>query len=362
MNALAEALSHGMPNTDALELETDNGDDQYFYSFCLEEIDRYRRIDEWIPSYHNILSMTALDCKRQLMHRGGIIRTAAQFLQYTQDECRDELRILAFSCLMDLGYYKSYHIMKWFLYVLGTDPSPFVRRHLIEMLGRTLGAIAIGDASTKPSDPAPAEEGLIVLEDHSTTLARQADLARKQTVTGALKALKSELSINQVFKTSLWQAIESPALTLHQLSELLEICSLLYDTVNSMVVVLNYPRYWRIRNLGRSTVLGSSKPSLILSFEKTDKVRTKPAPKYLPRNAAQPVPGLNRSESSSSATNAPIRISMKPPKKPGTLGPLSSPALASPAPMTPVEGTKPKLILKLNPKGAGKAGGPATPR
>ena len=91
-------------------------------------------------------------------------------------------------------------------------------------------------------------------------------------------------------------------------------------------------------------------------------MRTKPAPKYLPRKTVQPIPGLKRSESSSSATNAPIRLSMKPPKKPGTLGPLSSPALASPAPVTPVEGTKPKLILKLNPKGVSKAGGPATPR
>ena len=361
MNSLAEALSHGMPNPDAMELEND-GDDQYFYNSCLEEIDRYRRIDEWIPSYHNILSMTALDCTRQLMHRRSIPRTAVQFLRYTQNECRDELRILAFTCLMDLGYHKSDHILKWFLYVLGTDPSPFVRRHLIELLGKTLGAIAIGDASTKPSDPTPAEEGLIVLEDHSTTLARQADLARKQTIPGALAALKSELSANEIFKTSLWQAIESPALTLHELGELLEICSLLYDTVNSMVVVLKYPRYWRIRNLGRSTIPGSSKPSHILSFEKIDKVRTKPVPKYVPRNTVQPVPGLNRSESSSSATNPPIRLSMKPPKKPGTLGPLASPALASPAPVTPVEGSKPKLILKLNPKGAGKGGGPATPR
>lgn len=338
-----------------------------FYQSCLEEIDRQRRIDEWIPSYHNILSSTALDCKRRVMKAGGIPTKAAEFLQYTKNGCYSDLRLTAFRCLMDLGLYKNHHILRWYLFVLGTDPSPYIRENMIHLFGKTLGSVAIGETSFKAADSASTDNSGLIVEQESSTEARQADLARKQTIPGALAALKSELANNATLKLAIWQAIESPALSLHQLGELLEICSLLYDPNSNMVLVLKLPRYWRCINEGRSINPATSKPSQILTFQRTNKVRTKPIPKLqlpsaVPPPLASPAP-KRQGSSSSIATGQSLKISLKPPKKPGTPGLPAANAMAPPpGPGTPTEApVKPKLTLKLHVK-PGKGGGPSTPR
>lgn len=46
---------------------------------------------------------------------------------------------------MALGMVKNDAILRWFLFVLGTDPSSYVREYMVHILGRTLGATAIGE-------------------------------------------------------------------------------------------------------------------------------------------------------------------------------------------------------------------------
>ncbi|MCJ1320312.1 hypothetical protein MMC15_005650 [Xylographa vitiligo] len=365
MNALAESVSSAIPQqSETFDLAAHDGDEHVFFHSCLEEIDRYRRIDEWIPSYHNILSTTALECKRRLMTSGGIPTRAADFLQYTQDGCYSDLRLTAFSCLVELGLTRNDHVLRWFLFVLGTDPSSYVRERMLHLFGKSLGLTAVGETShPTPAFAAPQPTALII-EQESSTQARQDDLARRKTIAGALAALRTDLAANTTLQSSLWQAITSPALTLPQLGSLLEICSLLYEPQTSIVITLNYPRYWQCRSNGRTTLPDTSKPSLVLTFSRTSKVRTKLIPKLPLRTAAvqqiPPTPALKRSGSSSSTATAPLRISIKPPKKPGTPGLPQSAGMLAPA--TPSEGTKPKLTLKLTVKGSSKGAGPGTPR
>ncbi|MCJ1439071.1 hypothetical protein MMC27_008462 [Xylographa pallens] len=365
MNALAESISSAIPQqSEIFDLMTNDGDELAFFHSCLEEIDRYRRIDEWIPSYHNILSAAALECKRRLMTAGGIPTRAADFLQYTQDGCYSDLRLTAFSCLVELGLTRNDHMLRWFLFVLGTDPSPYIRERMLYLFGKSLGLTAVGESS----HPTPASAGpqptALIIEQESSTQARQDDLARRKTISGALAALRTDLAANTTLQSSLWQAITSPALTLPQLGALLEICSLLYEPQTSILLVLKYPRYWQCHSNGRTTLPGTSKPSLVLTFSHTSKVRTKLVPKLPLRTSAvpqaPPTPALKRSGSSSSTATAPLRLSIKPPKKPGTPGLPQSAGMLAPA--TPSEGTKPKLTLKLNVKGSSKGVGPGTPR
>ncbi|MCJ1284983.1 hypothetical protein MMC26_004320 [Xylographa opegraphella] len=365
MKALAESISSAIPQqSETFDFVANDGDELAFFHSCLEEIDRYRRIDEWIPSYHNILSTTALECKRRLMTSGGIPTRAADFLQYTQDGCYSDLRVTAFSCLVELGLTRNDHVLRWFLFVLGTDPSPYVRERLLHLFGKSLGLTAVGEISQPtPASAAPQSTALIV-EQESSTQARQDDLARRKTITGALAALRTDIAANTTLQSSLWQAISSPTLTLPQLGALLEICSLLYEPRTSILIVLKYPRYWKCRSHGRTTLPGTTKPSLVLTFSHTSKVRTTLTPKLPPRTAAAPqappTPALKRWGSSSSTATAPLRLSIKPPKKPGTPGVPQSAGMLAPA--TPMEGAKPKLTLKLNVKGSSKGPGPGTPR
>ena len=349
MRALAEALASKPPFSanDLDDFEDNGGDDQSFLDACLEEIDRHRRIDEWIPSYHNVISTTALDCKRLLGKSGIIQAKPADFLQYTPDGTSDHLRLGAFSNVMALGFVKNDAILRWFLFVLGTDPSPYIRENMLRIFGKALGALAVGEHSEIAKEQA-AQLDSLVIEQEATTEARQADIARKQTVEGALNALKNELSANQVLKTELWKAIESTTLSLHQLGELLEICGWLYEPDPKIVVVLPYPRYYECKNLGKGKLL----------FTRSSRVRTR-IPQRKPI-AAPSQPSLKRENSNpSNNTQPPLKLTFKP-KKP----PLQSTGLASsvtsvesipPSPVVEGEVAKPKLKIKFK-VGGGAAG------
>ena len=258
MNGLADALaSKADQDIDMLDADGIEGDDLRFFNACLEEIDRYRRLDQWIPSYHNVLSITGLDCKSKIAKASTSLIDPTEFLQYTRDSCYDELRISAFSNLMELGMGRNSSILRWFLCVLSTDSSPYVREHMLRIFGKTLGSVAIGENITTTNGSATQQDGLII-EQESSTDARQANLARKQTIPGALAALKVELGDNPVLKTALWEAIRSPILTIREIGELLEICSLLYLPETSMLVVLKYPRYVRFISYGKVSYLFSN--------------------------------------------------------------------------------------------------------
>ena len=204
-------------------------------------------MDEWIPSYQNLYSVTALECKRRLAQGKVIPTRVMDFLQYTRQGTFDPLRIAAFANLVELGLLKNDAILEWFLSVLGSDPSPFVRERMQRLLGKGLAIVAVGQGTAR--DVAPQQNGLII-EQESSTEARQADLARKQSVQGALTALKQEIGSNAVLKKALWEAVTSPEIALSEIRDLLDICSLLYGPITSMIVALKYPRYWSVENLG----------------------------------------------------------------------------------------------------------------
>lgn len=341
MRGLAETLASKppFPANDIEDFEDSNGDTQDFLNACLEEIDRHRRIDEWIPSFHNILSTTALDCKRILAKAGIIQVRPADFLQYTPDGTSEYLRLSAFSNAMASGLAKNNAVLRWFLFVLGTDPSPYIRESMLRVFSKTLGALAVGEHLEVAKEQAAQLDGLVI-EQESTTEARQADLARKQTVEGALNALRDEVSENPVLKKELWNAIKSPTLSLRQLGELLDICDWIYEPDPKIIVVLRYPRYWEYKNLGKGKIL----------FTRTSRVRTT-IPKRKPV-AAPPQPSIKRENSNpNNGMQPPLKITFKPKKPPlQSMVPASSVTSVESVPPSPVvegENAKPKLKIKF---------------
>ncbi|KAL9011688.1 MAG: hypothetical protein Q9173_003482 [Seirophora scorigena] len=364
MEALAEAMASKPPpgqDMDAdFSFDENDGDDIRFHNACLEELDRYRRTDEWLPSYHNILSRTALNCTRILSSAGVIDDNPSHLIQYSRDGTADGLRINAFSNLFEMGLAKNDAVLRWFLFALATDPSPYFREHAFRLLGKILGSYAIG----QPSDSSTTHEheGLIIEQEEASTETRKADLARRTTVHGALAALKDELQANETLKRGLWTAIASPVLSLPELRQLLDICRLLYGPETKMVIKLCYPRYWRCRRVGRAK----------LQFSTTDRVRTRPMPKraLLPLPPPPPTPTPLHppaplpSPSLASGTKIKKEDSggseFMPPPPPMARKPLFKPlrrpsegehgsAKPSPVRETPAaaEGEKPKLKIKL---------------
>lgn len=220
-----------------------------FERAAVEEIDRYRRMDEWVLSYHNIYTRTALQCKQRLMKTKIIPTDTTEFFSYTHYGTLDVVLIEAFNALIELGNLTNDAILRYLLIVLSTDSSPFVRLRLFQVFAMGLAAIAFGE--NKEPEPVPqADEGLIVEQDADMEK-KKAQIARTMTIEGALSALKGELNKNNTLKTSLWTAISAPNIGLWEQDDLLTICYFLFDPVESLIVHLTYPRYWKLEYLGK---------------------------------------------------------------------------------------------------------------
>lgn len=214
---------------------------------AIAEIDRYRRMDEWSSSYQNLYSRAALRCQMQLMQANLLEFDYMQFLPYTRAGTYDLLRLDAFECLVDMDLFSSIELLRWFIFTMSSDSSAWLRRRLHNIFGRALAPVAFGRG---PVEPAPQNDGLII-EQESSTEVRQADLARRQTVPGAMEGLRKELSGDQILKESLWAACNSPCIGLLELSEFTDLCRILYEPIRSVPVALPYPRYWKVKHLGK---------------------------------------------------------------------------------------------------------------
>lgn len=188
--------------------DDDDAEDLSFQEVAMAEIERYRRMDEWMASYHNVYSVTALQCKLRFVEASVVPRPLADFFQYTRPGTYELLRLEAFEALVRLGKLGDEHILEFFLNVLHADPSPFVRAKLREQLGIGLAAVAIGrDRPGGSSGVGHSSDGLIIEGEASAIDARQAELERKQTVPGALDALRDGLGEIEVLKKGLWEAV-----------------------------------------------------------------------------------------------------------------------------------------------------------
>ncbi|KAK5145716.1 hypothetical protein LTR04_001226, partial [Oleoguttula sp. CCFEE 6159] len=350
MSCLAASLvTTREPNVYSFSLsEEDEEDERLFQKSAMDEIERYRRIDEWISSFQNVYSLTALECLKRLIAGRVVPSRKADILRYTRVGNAENLRLKAFACLVELGMLKNNQFLKFLLYSLQTDPSPHVREHLFRIFGQGLGQTAIGNTS---EDRQIQYDGSLIVEQEASTEGRQARIARTQTVPGALAALKQELGQNEILKKGLWSAVQSPLLGLREMSSLLDICALLYEPQTSLIVKLRYPRYYRVEHLGRGK-LRFSHANRFRTTPKPELVWPPPAPARLavahaPSHITKPpkLPPPTRRPSVVHAPAAPQAGYSPPPPPP--LPPAASPSFSPGTAKAPAPPVRKPTILKL---------------
>lgn len=253
MKSICNALLHRRESdSDDLDFdmdrELDRQAEQQLDKDCIAEIDRYRRMDEWTSSYQNLYSRTAIDCQRRLMKAKVVDFDLVQFLQYTRAGTFNLLRLEAFEMLVDFDIFQNLELLIWFIYAMSSDSSPWIRQNLHRIFGKGLAAVAFGEESAQTKS---ALHDNLIIEQESSTEVRQANLARKQTVPGALEALRHDLSGNAALKEALWAACNSTCVGLVELVDFVDICNILYESIDSKKVVLKYPRYWKVEYLGK---------------------------------------------------------------------------------------------------------------
>jgi transcription initiation factor TFIID subunit 2 len=267
----SRAAQHGI-NTDFsfgeemedLQAETEAAE---FKRAALNEIDRLRRIDEWIPSYRNLYTLASLRSLARLIQAKVVPHKMAHFLRYTRSGNQDEVRLIAFECLVNLGMLKNDQFLRYILHSFASEPSHLVRERLWRVIGRGLGLIALG--ITKGQEQRDAQtDGLMILDEVPNSAAPQA-LLPLDTVDGALASLQNELGDNEGLQDAIIDALRSPHLNIRDFTELLDLCSRLYTASESLIITLKLPKYWRVEHIGDAK----------MRFFQIDKFRTKPAPK-----------------------------------------------------------------------------------
>ena len=357
-------------------LKLDDDDDLEFRNFIdktIEEIDKYRRMDEWTSTYQNIWTTTALTCKMRLMKARVIPVSPLEFVQYLQDDNHDLIRIKAFDCLVELNMLSKVPIMRLLLSCMTTDKSPFVRDSLFKIFARGIAAVAFGENKSFQTEPEPVvevdESGLIIEQGEAEINQRRIDASRAEDITQSLKALKEELKGNVELQTAIWRAFGSPVIGLKEKTQLLEICSAMFEQDDSLLLTFNYPKVWNAKRMSdprpnswMPLVMRNPGKSLVMHFkssfrtEPRVKVKTEiekeepPAPTLPPPPPPQEIRPEIRQESGPESRPEPPTKKLK--LKTGQTGPswnwrpsyTGSPTVSSPRPSPTISSPRPASL------------------
>jgi transcription initiation factor TFIID subunit 2 len=135
------------------------------------------------------------------------------FMAYTREGTLDTLRATAFDCLIDLGALRNRALANYICFIMGRDPSPFVRRRVQVAFGRGLGIIAMSEQqnSSPGINGAVVPSGETILEDIGVDngdieVGGRKDAIAQDTVAGAIETLKARLRDDENMKSALWNA------------------------------------------------------------------------------------------------------------------------------------------------------------
>ncbi|KAI0804403.1 hypothetical protein GGR55DRAFT_658413 [Xylaria sp. FL0064] len=366
---MAMSLSFGDgDNEDEIMAEPVDTEPEEFRDLALEEIERYRRRDEYAPSFQNCFTVAALDALCRLMKANVVPLNPLTFVQYLQDKTYDAVRIKACESLVELGFLEKPEFLRFFFSLVSTDPSPFVRDQLFKILCRGLASIAIGETSgSSKQTPQPVKEGLdLVVEQDNEE--RQKAKARKEDLHVALAALREQTEDNEELHEVIWQALDSPVLTVTERINLLEVCSLLVDDYPALMVKFKYPEVW---SATRGEKIRDKK--YMVEFHKGYRTKSRgtyatPAPPP-PPPPARPEPkrtitlNLNNRAPSISKPSGSTTVQPQPPPAPSPAPTLPSTPVSTSVPTQPrksISVTVPKPAV-ASPAPAAKVGKQPTP-
>lgn len=360
VSVLIKALSNALlarpkrPSEEDLEDDLDAATHwagvQAFEKSCLDEIDRYRRMDEWTSSYQNLYSRTALESQSKLAKAGLADFSLPHFLQYTRLGNFDMLRCAAFDALAsdDLFTESNKIILRYFVHCMAAEPSPWLRYKLRQAFGKSLARKALGFSKVVSG---VVQSDTLLVEGAPVATAVGTDEARRTSVEGALNALKNEIGSHEALQKYLWQALNHPDVGYEDVKALLEFCQMIYPAEDHAIVAIRLPRYWKMDIVGKGK----------LRFRKSNKIRTKKfeawKPKItIPLSKAPPAPavrtgiklkiGSNKQGSFSIPSPAAVATPTPTPPPPQS---VTAPAPASVSTPAPAQPQRQVLKLKLKP-------------
>ncbi|WFC96745.1 hypothetical protein MBRA1_003407 [Malassezia brasiliensis] len=155
INALAATLVPA--DTGALSARTPGIDDEYsdeevaLRTAAIAEVERLQELDRLVPSFHNVVTLAALDFQLALTFANLRPVRLAPFLGYTREGNYAPVRIAALNALLLLRGLHHRVLARYYFALLATDDDDAVRMHLARGLCDALAvAIATGELGWTP--------------------------------------------------------------------------------------------------------------------------------------------------------------------------------------------------------------------
>ncbi|EPS40585.1 hypothetical protein H072_5547 [Dactylellina haptotyla CBS 200.50] len=321
--------------TDAEERATSRDD-------IISEIERLQRMDQWMSSYHNIISTTCLDVKTDLLKANVHKFTPLEFLAYSKEGTSEQLRIKAIDCMILNGAVRDSNLLCYICYIIASDPSPKIRRAVFESLMKGIGSIAVGDDDMVASNETANGNGLTILEENS---ARKREQEAKESIEGAITNLKNQIANKEFFKDALEPILKSTVTSFLDARIIINLCALLYDEVQSLVVrvPMRKTRSVAVAHQGKGKLRFIMNPSTkeLVKLYPIDWPHLRSQP---PAPAGSAPPSIPKLVLKAPAVPGSAKPSPPPPRNPSFSPPQSLPTPVSATSSTPGQ---PKTILKL---------------
>lgn len=192
INALASTLipvdTTGY-TTHADEVYTD--EELTLRQLATQEVERLQVLDRLVPSFHNVVTLAALDFQLALVLANLRPLDLTHFVEYTREGNWTAVRVAAFNALLLLRGLQHKVLTRYYFAVLSSDEDPVVRMHLARGLCDALAvAMATGELGVAWQRPEMLQEG-----DPRDNVAEQESLLAQEAaqVEQVVKVLRREI-------------------------------------------------------------------------------------------------------------------------------------------------------------------------
>lgn len=227
---------------------------QKFVDETIIEINRLHKLDEWVPSYHSVVSVACLELKVELAVHGYLELPFEDLLHYTLRKFPLEVRLEAFKGLFVLGGLRNAAVMKYFLstYLFTREGARF-KRGLIDILSTSMSIVATGPAPSTLDDPefnfyqaleaerlklGTNKTNMMIIEDSMDFGNSRKEIFAKSSIEGAIELLRSKFAHGLGLQSTMWELLHISLLSLYERRRVFNLCQILYDEKDSFLVRL----------------------------------------------------------------------------------------------------------------------------
>ncbi|CAH6719009.1 transcription initiation factor TFIID subunit 2 [[Candida] jaroonii] len=228
------------------EIEDDEDSEHEFNKLVVSEIERQQKLDEWVPSYHHIISTTCLKQRVRLAFFGITDLPLEELIFLSSNKYHPNIRLQAFKGLLILGGLKNVSIMKYYLKTcLFTFENHSFRSKLIEILVEAIKIAAIqGTCSTLDDEEFKTLEKLLDIrpvDGDIISIGGRRDLLARTSFKGTIQLLRRNFGIGKGLQYVMWELLHSSLLSLYNRRLLFTISQILYKEIDSLIVDLPIP-------------------------------------------------------------------------------------------------------------------------